>query len=509
MSQNSFDLIVVGAGPVGLTAALFAKSVGLNVLVIEKDLRPVEQSRAIWIHPRTMEIWDSIGMAELAIREGRQIDAIQIRVKGRAKAVLPYQGQGESKFPYGLMLEQSRTQGLLSDLARSRGIEIRWGTTLTQLQDSGGVVRVSVVNQDESHEQLESGHLIGADGGSSTVRKLLGIKLNGGTYDTSFFVVDAFGETELSPEMAHLSFSDVTTIAVLPLPSQGKFRIIGNIVNQENESKEAGYGRSLTLDEVRGFVTENNLPIKVEKIGWSSTYRSHHRVADTFRRGRVLLTGDAGHLHSPAGGLGMNTGVADAHSAVLHLADVLAGGPEGLLEEYSRERKSVAENVIKTSDRLFILQADTRAFFAFARNNMLPRVIKRISSFPFGKTVAFKVLSGTSVTYAIDSKHSLKRAGKIKLGVRLATNLLENGSQCAQNTHLILHYGKEAGLLSQMAGTIAEARGWQTSQISEADARNLKLPSRDYLIWVRSDGHVAWIGTDASKLEKSLKSSGR
>lgn len=120
------DLIISGAGPVGLTAAIVAKQNGLDVVVLERDLTTVSQSRAIWIHPRTLEIWNSVGLAELALAEGRIVKGIQVSTSGSARAILPYDGSGLSEFPYGLMLEQSKTQEILAKFAERLGIPIRW-----------------------------------------------------------------------------------------------------------------------------------------------------------------------------------------------------------------------------------------------------------------------------------------------------------------------------------------------------------------------------------------------
>jgi 2-polyprenyl-6-methoxyphenol hydroxylase-like FAD-dependent oxidoreductase len=306
---TSTSVLIVGAGPVGLTLALLLDKAGVAVTVVDRDSAPVTQSRAIWVHARTLEIWDTIGMTPLARAEGREVASIQMNTDGVSRAVLPYDGTGLSEHPHGLMLEQSRTQSLLLSLMASTSISFAWNTTLTQLTQSASGCR-AVLEHDGGQHELDAAYVVGADGGTSTVRKLLGIEMQGGTYDSSFFLVDVIANTELDAHRSHLNFHGRSTVAVLPLPGDRHFRLIGNLLDQSGEPAEAGYGRTISDDEAIRLVAANGLPMQIESIGWSSTYRSHYRVASTFRSGRVALAGDASHLHSPAGGLGMNTGVA-------------------------------------------------------------------------------------------------------------------------------------------------------------------------------------------------------
>lgn len=502
----STSVVVVGAGPVGLSLALLLEHAGVKVMVIDRDSGPVEQSRAIWVHSRTLEIWDTIGMTPLAATEGRIVTGIQMRTDGAARATLPYDGTGITAHPNGLMLEQSRTQGLLLSLLERKGVSVVWNTTLEGLFQNEAGCRATISGPDGSRSHVDAAFVVGADGASSAVRRLLGIELVGGTYDSAFFLADIRGRSELDPSRSYLNFHERSTVAVLPLPGDGHYRLIGNLVDQSEEQAEAGYGRALGADEVERLVAANRLPVRIESIGWSSTYRSHHRVASTFRDGRVLLAGDAGHLHSPAGGLGMNTGIADAANLAWKLAAVLDGAPDRLLDTYDQERRTVAQQVVNTSDRIFVLQADTRRRYAFARRTILPAVASLLTLTRAGRGLAFRVLSGTFVRYGIPGRaHRYGRLAPGRLLPHTGINALDNDAAIRAGAHLLLIAGNVG---PGRAATEAQARrrGWRVVHLSTEDARRLARSRRGaFIAWIRPDRYIGWIGSSAEELEAVLE----
>ena len=504
---SSTSVVIVGAGPVGLTAALLLNNAGVAVTVVDRDSAPVTQSRAIWVHPRTLEIWDTIGMTALARAEGREVASIQMNVDGVERAVLPYDGTGLSAHAHGLMLEQSRTQALLLSHIAATSISFAWNTELTALDHDADGCRVTLATGGTVHE-LTADYVVGADGGSSTVRKMLDIEMQGGTYDSSFFLVDVIADTTLDPNRSHLNFHERSTVAVLPLPGDRHFRLIGNLLDQSGEPAEAGYGRTISDDEAIARVAANLLPMTIESIGWSSTYRSHYRVASTFRSGRVVLAGDASHLHSPAGGLGMNTGIADAANLAWKLAAVLEGAPDALLDSYDSERRAAAQGVIRTSDRLFVLQADGRRRFAFMRRVILPRVVARIARTRAGQSLAFRALSGTRVRYTAPRSSDQRTRGVLQAGLLVPLTgiaALDELVAARNGHHFLLRIGTVDTARSRALESIAASRGWDIVDVSAADARRVTgSPKRGIIAWIRPDRYVGWLGTDARTLDREL-----
>lgn len=508
MTSPVSPVLIVGAGPVGLTLALLLHKAGVAVTVIDRDSAPVEQSRAIWVHPRTLEIWDTIGMTPLARAEGREVASIQMSTDGVARAVLPYDGTGLSAHPHGLMLEQSRTQALLLSLIADTPISFSWRTSLTELTQSADGCRVTF-EADGGEFELDVPFVVGADGGSSTVRKLMGIEMEGGTYDSSFFLVDVIADTELDPNRSHLNFHERSTVAVLPLPGDRHFRVIGNMLDQSGEPAVAGYGRTIDDDEAIARIAANRLPMSIESIGWSSTYRSHYRVASRFRQGRVLLAGDASHLHSPAGGLGMNTGIADAATLAWKLAAALDGAPDALLDSYDRERRTAAHGVIRTSDRLFVLQADGRRRFALMRRHVLPRVVSRLARMRFGRSLAFRALSGTQVRYAVPRSSDQRAHGLLQAGRRLPPTgvaAIDTSAALRDGGSLLLRVGTVDAGTAAALDSLAARRGWPVIEVGGAEARRLAgSERRGLVVWVRPDRYVGWLGRRVPHLESELE----
>lgn len=505
---SNTQVLIVGAGPVGLTLALLLDRAGVDVLLVDRDSGPVTESRAIWIHSRTLEIWSTVGMTARAVSEGRTMSGIQMRTAGVPRATLPYDGTGTTAHPHALILEQARTQSLLISLLEGTRARLHWITSLESLtQDQDGCT-ATLTSGDGVSTEVRASLVIGADGGSSTVRKLLGVRLVGGTYDSSFFLADVMASTELNPSMSYLNFRDRSTVAVLPLPETGHFRLIGNLTDQSGTPEQAGYGRVLSDDEVNRLLAANALPLRVDSIGWTSTYRSHHRVAERFREGRILLAGDAGHLHSPAGGLGMNTGIADAANLAWKAAAVLSGAPDELLDTYDAERRAIAHDVVNTSDRIFVLQADTRWPFAFARRNILPAVASLITRTRRGRGLAFHVLGGTAVRYP-----QPRRRGKAGFGRVRAGALLPLTGLAAIDAHPAIRYGGhvllvvgDSGAESPEIERIAGERGFPVVRITPHDGRALVGRSATPVIaWVRPDRYVGWAGHRIDDLSEALE----
>lgn len=510
------EVLVIGAGPVGLTAACQLALAGVDVTVVERDSGPIGQSRAIWVHSRTLELWEPIGIVGEACDRGVLVDRIDIHVGADRKASLPYQGTGRTSFPSGLMLEQSVTQRLLLDRLDGLGFTPRWETELVEFgQDEEGVT--ATVRHAEGTSLIRARWLLGCDGGSSTVRKQLGITLEGGTYDSSFFLADVMGSTSFESARAHLVFSGVRTVAWLPLSGTRRWRVIGNLINTERQ--EPGYGRSLDADEVELLINAAEVPIDLETVDWATTYRSHHRLAPRYRMGRVFLAGDSSHLHSPAGGLGMNTGVADAVNLAWKLADVSSGrASAAILDTYEEERRPVAQAVLGSSDRLFTLQADTRPMLGRLRRHALPLVARTISRIPSGKQLAFRMLSGVEISYRGRgiAEHLPRRWGRrSQAGDRLPWVRLEDGNTshdlAAPGGHTLLVAARHTHLedlleaVRRLKDRIAPHVAVVTRPDEPALIDALDGPaSGRCAAWVRPDRHLGWVGNDVDQLERHV-----
>ncbi len=409
-SVEATEVLVVGAGPVGLSTAIPLAEAGADVVLIDLADGPIQQSRAVWVHPRTLEQWATLGVAARAIADGITIERIDLRPYGKQIGKVLYEGSGRTAYPFGLMLEQHRTQRLLLDRLAELGLRPRWNTRLTDLvTDADGGVTAQVRREDDAHDHtIRARYVVGADGASSTVRDRIDLALEGGTYKSSFVSADLVMDIDLPHDRAHMMLSHRQTHAFLPLPAaegqDGRWRVVANFT----PALERRYGTDagptgvsgLEPDDMRRILAGLHVRHELRAVEAAAVYRSHHRLVDAYRVGDVFLAGDASHIHSPAGGLGMNTGIGDATNLGWKLAAVVNGqASDGLLDTYQAERRPVAESVLAISDSTFTLQASTNPFLSALRIVVLPLVTVLANLTDRGRRAAFDALSQIGQTY--------------------------------------------------------------------------------------------------------------
>lgn len=340
MSTITTDVLVAGAGPTGLAVAATLAAAGIDVTVIDNQASGDNTSRAAVVHARTLEVLADLGVSARLVEEG--IEAPRFTIRDRDKVLVPIRFDDlPSEFPYALMVSQAVTERVLLERLTELGGHVRRPLTLVDLvQDDTGVTATT-----EDGTEIRARYLVGADGMHSTVRDRAGIGFPGGKYAESFSLADVRVEGDLPHDEVILYFSPEGTLVSAPLPD-GSFRFVAP-VSEAPEEPDVDYVQGL-LDR-RGGVTS---PATVTEVVWGSRFRVHHRVADTYRAGRVLIAGDAAHVHSPAGGQGMNTGLQDAVVLGDALVATITKGDEAALDDYASRRRPVAQEVIELSDRL-------------------------------------------------------------------------------------------------------------------------------------------------------------
>jgi 2-polyprenyl-6-methoxyphenol hydroxylase-like FAD-dependent oxidoreductase len=343
------DVLIVGAGPSGLTLAASLVKKGVATTVVDRQPAGANTSRAAVVNARTLEVLEDLDVARRLVKEGIQAPGFSIR--DRARTLIPIDfSELPTDYPYSLMVPQSTTEKLLLDrLVELGGSVIRPKTLSSITQDADGVTATF-----DDGDVIRARYAVGADGIHSTVREQAGIGFEGGVYDESFMLADVrlSGEAPLDEVILFWAKAGLTVVA--PLPGD-IFRIVAPVadapeepsalyVQQILDSRGPGAGRMVVTDVV-----------------WGSRFRIHHRVADTYRAGRLLLSGDAAHVHSPAGGQGMNLGIQDAVALADALVGVLGGAPESTLDDYTAARRPIAQQVVEMTDRLTRLATLPRA----------------------------------------------------------------------------------------------------------------------------------------------------
>jgi 2-polyprenyl-6-methoxyphenol hydroxylase-like FAD-dependent oxidoreductase len=332
--------LIVGAGPVGLFLAGELRRRGIPARLVERDRTLSRESRALAIHARTLEVLDQTGLADRFLAAGRPLHALVFHRGARPLQRLDLT-EIPSRYRCILCLPQSATERLLHEHLRAQGGEIEWGTELVGLEDRGGAVQVRLRRDDGTEEVAEAPWVVGCDGTRSPVREAAGIGLRRQTLDIRIALADLRLEGLTSEDAVRVHFRGRRLMLLIPLPEPGVWRIAGP-VGPEVERPDAEW----LTEQLRSMAGDG---IEVRECLWASVFQVRQQVAATFRRGRVLLCGDAAHGHSPLGGQGMNTGLQDVHALAWRLARVCAGADVALLDTWCAEREPVARRLVRAT----------------------------------------------------------------------------------------------------------------------------------------------------------------
>ena len=383
------QVLVVGAGPTGLTLAAQLLARGICARIIDKGEGPASQSRALGIHARTLELLDTMGLADAFIGQGHRVRRLRMYAGQRNLLDLDLARNG-SRYGFTLHLPQSQTETLLRARVRELGGTIEQRAELVRLAERGDAVDATLRDATGREIEVSARYVVGCDGAHSRVRHQTGLPFEGQPYPQDWLLADVALDGAGSNDAVHAFFRpNGLPLVCIPMGGQ-RWRLV--MANAGDRG-----GQPPTFAEIQELVAERApRPIEVSGPEWLSSFRCHLRSATSYRRGRVLLAGDAAHIHSPAGGQGMNTGMMDAHNLAWKLALVTDGrAPDALLDTYGQERIPVAAGVLKFTDKLTgLLTMRNRAKRAM-RDTAIP-VVSRV---PMVQRAAARKLSQLSVAY--------------------------------------------------------------------------------------------------------------
>ncbi|MEA2183898.1 MAG: hypothetical protein QOF69_3083 [Solirubrobacteraceae bacterium] len=363
---RSTDVLVVGAGPVGLTLAASLHARGVGVVLVDKAAEVSTTSRAAVIHARTLEVLGGIDISDELVRRGMIVPRFTVRDRDRALLTVDFDGL-PTRHPYTLMLPQNITEDVLTSRLAELGGRVHRPYELARAEQDGDGVTATMVGG----ETVRASYVVGADGMHSAVRDQTAIGFAGDTYGQSFVLADVHLNWEFDASEVMLYFAPAGLLVVAPLPG-GRHRIVATA---DEAPEHPDRDQIQALLDARG---PQKRPARVQDVVWSSRFRVHHRLADRYREGRVFLAGDAAHVHSPAGGQGMNTGIQDAVALAARLADVLRdGADERVLDGYEAERRPVAADVVAFTHRMTRVATVHHSGIRRIRNATL-RVLARI-----------------------------------------------------------------------------------------------------------------------------------
>jgi 2-polyprenyl-6-methoxyphenol hydroxylase-like FAD-dependent oxidoreductase len=370
MFPTETDVLIVGAGPTGLSLAITLQQAGIRHVLVDKLPAGHNTSRAAVIHAHTLEVLESIGVADQMTAHGLKLSTFRIRDRDRALLSLPFDTLA-SRHRYLLMLPQDATEKILAERLAGLGGVIHRGVAATDVKQSAAGAEVCLASPAGEHT-IRARYVVGADGMHSNVRAAAGIAYEGAPYAESFVLADVRMDWPLREPEVSLFFSAAGLVVVAPLPG-GAYRVVATL---ENAPEQPGLADIQALIDARGPAAQ---PGKVTGVIWSSRFRVHHRLASAYRNDRLFLIGDAAHVHSPAGGQGMNCGLVDACVLGQLLSDVIRGKRlESELDGYQQLRRPAAAQVLTLAGRLTALATMRGAFRRMVRNAVFA-IIDRIA----------------------------------------------------------------------------------------------------------------------------------
>jgi len=384
------QVLVVGAGPVGLMAGIQLARRGVPTRIIEKKAEPSMHSKALAVFARTLEALERLGLAERFVECGRALHGAVLHSNGRELGRLTTD-ELDSPFNYILCIPQSQTERLLEDEAHRLGVVIDRGTDVVDVRHGSESVQVKVRCADGAAETIDTPWLIACDGAHSTVRHRVGLSYEGEDIDRWFIFADAIMDSPLPSDRLNAFFDPAGVAIAIPMPEPGLWRVILSMP----EDKHPPDDPALELIESM-FRRRSGLDVHLRDAQWTTRFTIRQRMVQQFRAQRIFLAGDAAHSHSPAGGQGMNTGLQDAENLAWKLALVIHGRADAsLLETYELERKPVAQTLLRTTGAMTKVATLTGSLPQAVRNHMVHWALQ----LGFIERRAMRILSELDVGY--------------------------------------------------------------------------------------------------------------
>jgi 2-polyprenyl-6-methoxyphenol hydroxylase-like FAD-dependent oxidoreductase len=373
----TIDVLVVGAGPTGLTLACELRRRGIAVRVVDRVTGPDIRSKGKGLQPRSIEILDDLGVADAALAAGRSNHRLRLYAAGRLAADLDLPArppQPGVPYPNLVVLPQWSVERVLRDRLSTLDGSVEYGRELVGLeQDDDGVTATVVARATGELERVRAAYVVGSDGGGSAVRRLTGIPMHGDRHTEHFVLADVHIDGLPADGSSFAWFDGDRYLAADPLSGEGTWQIQASVRPTADGTVEPA-----SLELFQRLFAERGFPdVRLSDPTWLSNFSPNVALAERYRTGRILLAGDAAHVHSPAGGQGMNTGIQDAYNLGWKLAAVVRGrAGDRLLDTYQEERMPVARAVLSGSDLGHTAIFSANPVMTFLRDHVLMPVLR-------------------------------------------------------------------------------------------------------------------------------------
>lgn len=503
MAIVSSDIIILGAGPTGLMLANQLTRFGVDFIILDQKSGPTDQSRALVVQTRSMEIYQQLGLSAQVVADGQKNDGINLYRNGKlsASVTLVNRDERSSPFPFIMMYEQSKNEELLYNNLLANSRTVQWDTAITAIQKENELYTLSAKHAGDTLT-YQCKYLVACDGSKSIARDFAAMEFSGGTYLNVFYVADTHVDAGFSANKLSLFLTGKAITMLFPMKGQHHFRALGIL------PKEYYHQNDIPFDEILAKAkAEMKMPVTFYDTTWHSTYRLHHKKVTSFNKDNIFFAGDAAHVHSPAGGQGMNTGLQDAYNLAWKLALVQKGKAGAqLLATYHEERDPIATELLKTTDRLFAVMSSVGFWPTFFRLYFVPFFVPLITKSRFVRKKLFRLVSQLDINY-ISSSLSAGKENKIPAGLRLPYFLLnQDGATIPiydlinnRNTRpfSVLLYG-----VSNEGSDLLDRELFRCIQIdknnnNDAAIKEAGFPS-SFMIMVRPDNYIGYISSTAN-----------
>ena len=498
------DVLIVGAGPTGLMLANQLTRRGVRIQIVDRHSGPAQQSRALGVQARTLEIYSWLDIVDRALELGKRGTGANLWAQGKKTARVPLSDAGEavSAYPYILILGQDDNERIMGEKLRELGQSVQWNTELVGLVQDADKVTATLKMPDGSSRTIQAAWVAGCDGAHSFVREAAGITFPGAPYEHVFFVADTEATGSMVPDEVNVYLWKDGFHLLFPMRGQDHWRIVG-ILPEDLRNRS-----DVTFDSViPSLRSEAGSELSFKACSWFSTYRIHHRAASHFRAGRCFLLGDAAHIHSPVGAQGMNTGLQDAYNLAWKLALVVKENARtALLDSYEEERLPIAQRLLNTTDRGFRLAVSDSWIAGLMRTRVLAKIAAFAMSLDRVQRMAFRIVSQTGIRYR---KSSLSKSldGPAGVGPRAgdrfpwlhlktsASGLVEDIYQKLDDTtfNLIVFGQPSPPLASSKLGALLKVHTYPADAGNDAELARVQIPQLSFYL-LRPDGHVGLCG---------------